>query len=65
MGYRVEAAREAGGWTVRIVDDGDEEVFRRACSTEAQARMMESTVRQHLRWLSPERFRQYYRLPER
>ncbi|MGH2722875.1 MAG: hypothetical protein ACRDI0_01185 [Actinomycetota bacterium] len=61
--YRVEAEREEGEWTVRIVDDGDREVFRRACADEAQARLLESTVRQHLRWLSPERFRQYYRLP--
>jgi hypothetical protein len=61
--YRVEVASDRGGWTVRIVTGDGEEVFRRACADETQARLLESTILQHLRWLSPERFRRYYRLP--
>ena len=30
--------------------------------TDSEARIFASTVRQHLYWLSAERFRQYYRI---
>jgi hypothetical protein len=61
--YRVEVVREDGGWAAHILDGKGEVVFRRACADEGEARLFESTVRQHLGWLSPERFRRYYRLP--
>jgi len=38
-------------------------VHERACRDGAEARLFASTVRQHIYWLSPERFREYYRLP--
>jgi hypothetical protein len=31
---------------------------------EAEARTFASTVQQHIYWLSPEKFREYYRLDE-
>ena len=62
--YEVRVEETGGRWTVHIVDAASAPVFQRACSDEAEARMFASTVRQHLRWLSPERFRRYYRLPE-
>ena len=62
--YEVTVDESGGRWTVHIVDAAGGSVFQRACSDEAEARMFASTVRQHLRWLSPERFRRYYRLPE-
>lgn len=62
--YDVRVEESAGRWSVHIVDPAGARVFERACSDEGEARLFASTVRQHLRWLSPERFRRYYRLPE-
>ncbi len=62
--YTVAVGDSGGGWTVSIVDAGGNAVFDRACSSEPEARTFASTVRQHMEWLSPERFRQYYRLGE-
>lgn len=61
--YRVEVDDRGGRWTARILDENGAAVFERACADEAEARLFASTVRQHLDWLSPERFRRYYRLP--
>ena len=52
-----------GGWSVAIVRDGAA-VSVRACRDEDEARTYASTVRQHLAWLSPPKFREYYRLGE-
>jgi len=62
--YAVRVDRREGGWSVRILDPGGTQVSERACADEAEARTYASTVRQHVYWLSEERFRQYYRLPE-
>ncbi len=62
--YGVRVDRENSGWSVRILDPGGTQVAERACADEAEARTFASTVRQHVYWLSEERFRQYYRLPE-
>jgi len=62
--YAVRMDRSNGGWSVRILDPGGTPVAERACADEAEARTYASTVRQHVYWLSEERFRQYYRLPE-
>jgi len=62
--YAVRVDRRDGGWSVRILDPGGTQVSVRACADEAEARTYASTVRQHVYWLSEERFRQYYRLPE-
>ncbi len=52
--------REAGGST--IVDASGAVLGERACRDHLEARTYASTVRQHIYWLSPERFREYYRL---
>jgi hypothetical protein len=62
--YNVRVDRANGGWSVRILDPQGFQVSERACADEAEARTYGSTVRQHLYWLSEERFRQYYQLPE-
>jgi hypothetical protein len=63
--YSVRIDNGTGGWSVRIVDPTGGVVFERACADEVEARTFASTVRQHIGWLSPERFRQYYRIGER
>lgn len=61
--YRVEVRQERGGWRAVVLDPGGAEVLARACASEDEARLFASSVRQHIGWLSPERFREYYRLP--
>jgi hypothetical protein len=60
-GYEIEVLDGDDGWRVRILE-GDRVVSERACGDGAEARTYASTVRQHLFWLSPERFREYYRI---
>ncbi len=62
-GVRVEDV-QGEGWRVVIVDPAGAAADDRACADEAEARTYASTVRQHIYWLSEEKFRQYYRLPE-
>ncbi|MDP9341175.1 MAG: hypothetical protein M3Q23_03495 [Actinomycetota bacterium] len=62
--YAVRVDRGKAGWAVRILDPAGAPVSERACGDEAEARTYASTVRQHLYWLSEDKFRQYYRLPE-
>ena len=63
--YTVRVDDHGGaGWRVVILDPDGSHVSERACSDEAEARTFASTVRQHIYWLSEDRFRQYYRLPE-
>jgi hypothetical protein len=62
--YRVEAAGGASGWVVTITDPDGRSVFERACPNERQARVLVSTVEQHIGWLSEGKFRRYYRLTE-
>ncbi len=63
-GYAVRVERADGGWEVRILDPDRAPVAVRHCGDETEARTYASTVRQHAYWLSSERFRAYYRLPE-
>lgn len=58
--YRVEIAETDRGWRVAIVDAAGDVISERACRDAAEAHAYASTVRQHLSWLSPERFRSYY-----
>ena len=55
---------EGGGWKVEILDGSGRPVFQRSCSSQQEAGAFASTVEQHLGWLSEEKFRRYYRLPE-
>ncbi len=59
--YAVDVREVQQGWSVAIVAHGLD-VSVRACRSEDEARIYASTVRQHLAWLSPSKFRTYYRL---
>lgn len=61
-GYAVELRDGDEGWRVAIVAADGEVVSERACRDGAEARTYASTVRQHLYWLSEEKFREYYRI---
>ena len=61
-GYRVEIHDTVDGWRVEIVDPAGTVVSDRACRDASEARTFASTVRQHIYWLSPEKFREYYRV---
>ena len=60
-GFGVEMHDDDAGWRVEIVDPTGAVVAERACRDQTEARTYASTVRQHIYWLSPERFRAYYR----
>jgi hypothetical protein len=62
--YSVHVVRGDLGWEVQITDPDGDVVFTRPSQTEADARTFGSTVQQHLYWLSAEKFREYYRLPQ-
>lgn len=61
-GYRVRIADAPGGWRVAIEDPAGAVVLERACADGSEARTFASTVRQHIYWLSSEKFREYYRV---
>lgn len=62
--YAVELRDTPLGWRVRITDPHGGIAAERACRDGAEARTYASTVRQHLYWLSPVKFREYYRIDE-
>lgn len=49
---------------MRIIDPSGKTASERPCRDETEAWTYASTVRQHVYWLSEEKFREYYRLPE-
>jgi hypothetical protein len=61
-GFGVEVRGEEGTWRVAILNPEGEVVAERACHDGTEARTYASTVRQHIYWLSPEKFREYYRI---
>ena len=61
-GFRVELRQTERGWRVEIVDPSGSMVGERACRDANEARVYASTVRQHIYWLSAEKFREYYRI---
>jgi hypothetical protein len=63
-GFGVEVRGGEGTWRVAILDPHGEVVAERACRDGAEARTYASTVRQHIYWLSPAKFREYYRIGE-
>ena len=60
--YTVHASGTERGWEVSIIDSRGRVMFTRPCENEGEARTFASTVRQHLYWLSEDKFREYYRL---
>ena len=61
-GYDVRIEDAPGGVRVVIHDPDGAVVGERACRDGSEARTYASTVRQHIYWLSPEKFREYYRI---
>jgi hypothetical protein len=61
-GFDVDVRGSDVGWRVAIVDPSGRVVAERACRDGAEARTYASTVRQHIYWLSAEKFREYYRI---
>jgi hypothetical protein len=61
-GFDVEVRGDEGTWRVVILGPRGEVVADRACRDGAEARTYASTVRQHIYWLSPEKFKEYYRI---
>jgi hypothetical protein len=61
-GFDVEIRGGEGSWRVVILDPTGNTVSERACHDGAEARTYASTVRQHIFWLSPRKFREYYRI---
>ncbi len=62
--FRVRVNEGVGGWSVEILRPEGPVAYRRSCSDEVEARTFASTVQQHIYWLSPEKFQDYYRLRE-
>ncbi len=62
--YSVRVENGPSGWSVHILDPDGRVAFTRACADEVEARTFASTVHQHIDWLSPSKFQEYYRLPE-
>jgi hypothetical protein len=60
--FEVEVRGDDGTWRVAILNSEGEVVAERACHDGAEARTYASTVRQHIYWLSPGKFREYYRI---
>lgn len=61
-GFGVEVRGDEGTWRVAILSPEGDVVAERACHDGAEARTYASTVRQHIYWLSSEKFREYYRI---
>ena len=60
--YTVGVTEDPGGWQVHIVGPGGSVAWTRHCADAAEARTFASTIQQHIYWLSPVKFREYYRL---
>jgi hypothetical protein len=60
--FRVRIVEAPDGWRVAIEDPAGVVVMERACADGSEARTFASTVRQHIYWLSPAKFREYYRV---
>ena len=61
-GFGVQVLSSPDGWRVAIVAPDGTVVAERACADHLEARTYASTVRQHIYWLSAEKFREYYRV---
>ena len=61
-GFEVQVQEAPDGWRVAILSPDGAVVGERACRDHLEARTYASTVRQHIYWLSAEKFREYYRV---
>jgi hypothetical protein len=63
-GFHVQVREADGDWHVLILDPAGQPAWSRAYSDPVQAETLASTVRQHVYWLSREKFREYYKLSD-
>jgi hypothetical protein len=61
-GFDVRIVNHDASWRVEIVGPDGRVESDRTCRDGDEARIFASTVRQHIYWLSGEKFREYYRL---
>jgi hypothetical protein len=61
--FRVQVRQADGDWEVVILDPDGAVAWTRRHPDQVQAETLASTVRQHVYWLSPAKFREYYKLP--
>ncbi len=62
--YAVEMSRGEQGWRVDIIDPQGAVAWSRPCRDRSEAQTFASTVQQHIFWLSPAKFEEYYRLQD-
>ena len=60
--FGVELHEGEIGWEVRIIAPGGGVAWTQSCGNVTEARTLASTIRQHIYWLSPGKFREYYRI---
>jgi hypothetical protein len=60
--FEARIVDDDAGWRGEILDADGKVLTVRACRDGAEARSFASTVRQHIYWLSEEKFRDYYRM---
>ena len=62
--YGVALTKTGDTWRVSILDFAGQPVSDRPFASEKRAATYASSVRQHINWLSEERFRDYYRIED-
>jgi hypothetical protein len=62
--FGVDLREGRGGWEVRILDPKGAIAWTRFCGDMTTARTLASTIRQHIYWLSPGKFCEYYKIAE-
>lgn len=62
--YGVALTKTGEAWRVSILDFAGQPVSDRSFPSEDDAATFASSVRQHINWLSEERFRDYYRIED-
>ncbi len=60
--FGVELHEGELGWEVSIIAPGGDVAWTRSCGNVTEARTLASTIRQHIYWLSPGKFREYYKI---
>jgi len=60
--FGVELHEGELGWEVHILDPAGAVAWTRSCGNVTEARTLASTIRQHIYWLSPGKFREYYKI---
>ena len=62
--FRVQVLHVDRDWEVRILEPTGSSIWSRSHADAEQAETLASTIRQHVSWLSPAKFREYYKLDD-